>query len=74
MADEVTVDVRGAATFRRFTRRVVRVEAGPTGDRVTEELDIPVVEVVPDAEHPDRFVRLYLTAAGPILSNEDRIF
>lgn len=63
------LDPTKGETIRVFTRRSISAEAGST---LTpgETADTVVIEIAPDPDRPDRFVRLYL-GREVLLSTED---
>ena len=63
---QVEVDPWAGQTMRVFTRRAATLGADGL------QLSVPVMEVIPDPAHPERFVRLYMFPGGPVLSTVDR--
>jgi hypothetical protein len=63
---QVEVDPWAGQTMRVFTRRTATL--GADG----RQASIPVMEIVPDPAHPEKFVRLYLYPNGPVFSTIDR--
>lgn len=62
---QIEVDPWKGQTMRVFTRRSVTLGGGVP-------MNIPVMEIIPDPAHPERFVRLYMYPNGPVLSTIDR--
>jgi hypothetical protein len=63
---QVEVDPWVGQTMRVFTRRSATLGADGAS------MSIPVMEIIPDPAHPERFVRLYLYPSGPVISTIDR--